>query len=92
VPTPLPPDLPATVARIGIVARWKPVHLGHAAVLEALVERLVQGAPVPDSAEVAPFRRLLAAAEHKRFQHGVILKVSERAFGSGRLIPITHAW
>lgn len=25
--------------RMGIVARWKPVHLGHAAVLEALVEQ-----------------------------------------------------
>jgi len=25
--------------RLGMVARWKPVHLGHAAVLEALVER-----------------------------------------------------
>jgi nicotinamide-nucleotide adenylyltransferase len=25
--------------RLGIVARWKPVHLGHAAVLESLVER-----------------------------------------------------
>jgi nicotinamide-nucleotide adenylyltransferase len=27
------------VPRIGMVARWKPVHLGHAAVLEALLER-----------------------------------------------------
>jgi nicotinamide-nucleotide adenylyltransferase len=26
------------IARLGMVARWKPVHLGHAAVLEALVE------------------------------------------------------
>jgi len=34
-----PPHLPARVGRIGIVARWKPVHLGHAAVLEALVDR-----------------------------------------------------
>ena len=31
--------IPARVARIGMVARWKPVHLGHAAVLEALLER-----------------------------------------------------
>ncbi|MBI3927993.1 MAG: hypothetical protein HY319_20795 [Armatimonadetes bacterium] len=30
--------LPAHAARLGIVARWKPVHLGHAAVLRALVE------------------------------------------------------
>ena len=28
--------LPARFARIGTVARWKPVHLGHAAMLEAL--------------------------------------------------------
>jgi nicotinamide-nucleotide adenylyltransferase len=28
-----------TVRRLGIVARWKPVHLGHAAVLEALLEQ-----------------------------------------------------
>jgi nicotinamide-nucleotide adenylyltransferase len=27
------------VARLGMVARWKPVHLGHAAVLESLLER-----------------------------------------------------
>jgi nicotinamide-nucleotide adenylyltransferase len=27
------------VGRLGMVARWKPVHLGHAAVLEALVAR-----------------------------------------------------
>lgn len=30
---------PGHVARIGMVARWKPVHRGHAAVLEALVAR-----------------------------------------------------
>ena len=29
-------------------------------------------------------------AEHKRWQSGVVLKVSEKAFGSGRLIPITR--
>ena len=32
-------ELPARVARLGMVARWKPVHAGHAAVLEALVAR-----------------------------------------------------
>jgi nicotinamide-nucleotide adenylyltransferase len=32
-------SLPEHVSRIGMVARWKPVHLGHAAVLEALVAR-----------------------------------------------------
>jgi nicotinamide-nucleotide adenylyltransferase len=34
-----PPVLPDRVARIGMVARWKPVHLGHAAVLDALRAR-----------------------------------------------------
>ncbi len=32
----------------------------------------------------------LRRSEHKRWQMGVILKVSEKAFGSGRLIPITR--
>jgi NAD+ synthase (glutamine-hydrolysing) len=31
----------------------------------------------------------MRAAEHKRTQMGVVLKVSEKAFGSGRMIPIT---
>jgi NAD+ synthase (glutamine-hydrolysing) len=35
--------------------------------------------------------RLPRAAEHKRWQHGVILKVSDRAFGTGRMVPITRA-
>jgi NAD+ synthetase len=33
-----------------------------------------------------PLRR----SEHKRWQMGVILKVSEKAFGTGRLMPITR--
>ncbi|MFQ5409471.1 MAG: NAD(+) synthase [Anaerolineales bacterium] len=32
----------------------------------------------------------LRQSEHKRWQTGVVLKVSEKAFGSGRLIPITR--
>jgi NAD+ synthase (glutamine-hydrolysing) len=32
----------------------------------------------------------LRRSEHKRWQMGVILKVSEQAFGTGRLIPITR--
>jgi NAD+ synthase (glutamine-hydrolysing) len=32
----------------------------------------------------------LRRSEHKRWQMGVILKVSRKAFGSGRLIPITR--
>ena len=33
------PALPDRVERIAMIARWKPVHLGHAAVLEALADR-----------------------------------------------------
>ncbi len=32
----------------------------------------------------------LRRSEHKRWQMGVVLKVSEKAFGTGRLIPITR--
>ena len=32
----------------------------------------------------------LRRSEHKRWQMGVILRVSERSFGRGRLIPITR--
>jgi len=32
----------------------------------------------------------LCRSEHKRWQLGVVLKVSDKAFGSGRLVPITR--
>ena len=32
----------------------------------------------------------LHRSEHKRWQMGVILKVSEKSFGTGRMIPITR--
>ncbi len=32
----------------------------------------------------------LRRSEHKRWHHGIILKVSEKAFGTGRLIPVTR--
>ena len=32
----------------------------------------------------------LRSSEHKRWQMGVVLKVSQKAFGSGRLMPITR--
>jgi NAD+ synthase (glutamine-hydrolysing) len=32
----------------------------------------------------------LRRSEHKRWQMGVVLKVSQKAFGSGRMIPITR--
>ena len=33
---------------------------------------------------------MMRAAEHKRWQAGVILKVSEKSFGRGRMMPITR--
>jgi NAD+ synthetase len=58
---------------------------------EALVQREVSG-ELPEGApdEIARFRRLIRGAEHKRWQAGIILKVSERAFGSGRMMPVTR--
>ncbi len=34
--------------------------------------------------------RALRRSEHKRWQAGVVLKVSKKAFGTGRMIPITR--
>ena len=55
-------------------------------VVAPAVEALVRGLPGPDR-----WRQSLRASEFKRWQHGVILKVSERAFGTGRMVPITRA-
>jgi len=57
------------------------------------IEALVQGTP-PDGgspAEWTRYRRLLRGAEHKRWQFGIALKVSDRAFGTGRMVPVTRA-
>lgn len=56
-------------------------------VVAPAVEALVRGLPAP---EAGRWRQSLRASEFKRWQHGVILKVSERAFGTGRMIPITR--
>jgi NAD+ synthase (glutamine-hydrolysing) len=45
------------------------------------MERLVQ-----ENRSDAALRR----SEHKRWQMGVVLKVSEKSFGTGRMIPITR--
>ena len=45
------------------------------------MERLVQA-----NRSDAALRR----SEHKRWQMGVVLKVSAKSFGSGRLMPITR--
>ena len=59
------------------------------------VEALIQGEPLPGCAtddEILHWRRAVGAAEHKRWQGGLVLKVTERAFGSGRLMPVTQRW
>lgn len=33
---------------------------------------------------------MMRASEHKRWQMGVVLKISDRAFGRGRMVPITR--
>lgn len=49
--------------------------------ISPVVERLIR-----ENRSNAVIRR----AEHKRWHMGVVLKVSEKAFGTGRLIPITR--
>lgn len=59
-----------------------------------IIEALAQQQPVPADApaiDVARYRRMLRSAEHKRWQFGIALKVSEHAFGTGRMIPVTRA-
>ena len=52
------------------------------------VEDVVQGQP--GGAEAERWRRALLTSEHKRWQHGIVLKVSEKAFGTGRMMPVTR--
>jgi NAD+ synthase (glutamine-hydrolysing) len=53
------------------------------------VEALVHGRE-PEG-ETDRWRRLLHASEHKRWHHGIVLKVSAKAFGTGRMVPVTRA-
>lgn len=61
-----------------------------------LVDALVQGAPrdvllaMAPEAELAELEARIAGAEFKRWQGPPILKVSEVAFGRGRLVPVSH--
>lgn len=58
-----------------------------------LVAGLLEGAPAPadaDPGELRDLERRVRAAEHKRWQAGIVLKVSRQAFGSGRLMPVTR--
>ena len=60
-------------------------------VVAPLLESLVLGTPPSPSADLDAWKSRLRTSEHKRFQHGIILKVSERAFGTGRMVPVTRA-
>ena len=61
-------------------------------VVAPLVEGLVQGTADASAPDLDAWKRRLRLSEHKRFQHGIILKVSERAFGTGRMVPVTRAF
>lgn len=59
--------------------------------ISPMAEALVAGTtPVGPLDELPRLRRLYRGAEHKRWQAGIILKVSERAFGTGRMMPVTR--
>ena len=49
------------------------------------VEAIVAGALHDPELEAS-----IRAAEHKRWQAGIVLKVSAKAFGTGRMIPVTR--
>lgn len=59
-----------------------------------IAEALVQGTATPEGADedtIARFRTMLWRSEHKRWQAGIVLKVSEKSFGTGRMLPVTRA-
>lgn len=58
-----------------------------------VVEALVSGSAVPPGTPPDEVERLAArirAAEHKRWQAGIVLKLSEKSFGTGRMMPVTQ--
>ncbi len=55
------------------------------------VEAIVANRPGAGPANEA-LRAAVRRAEGKRVVHGIVLKVSEWAFGSGRLVPVTRAY
>jgi NAD+ synthase (glutamine-hydrolysing) len=84
------------------VARWADAH--RAAIPAFILDRHPTAELRPDQVDpfdypvVAPAmealvrsHRLPRSAEHKRWQHGVILKVSDKSFGTGRMMPITRS-
>lgn len=65
------------------------------AAVSPLAAAVARQQPLPAGAapaDVERVRRLAAGSEHKRRQAGIVLKLSERAFGSGRMIPVTKRW
>jgi NAD+ synthase (glutamine-hydrolysing) len=59
-------------------------------VVAPLLESLVLGASPATAPDLERWERRLRTSEHKRFQHGIILKVTERAFGTGRCSRYTR--
>ncbi len=51
---------------------------------------LARAAGLPGEAMEAGLARMVRASEHKRRQAGVVLKVSDAAFGSGRMMPVAR--
>jgi hypothetical protein len=45
-----------------------------------------------DRATVERVVRLVVRSEHKRWQAAPVLRVSSRAFGSGRRMPLAQRW
>jgi NAD+ synthetase len=62
-------------------------------VVAPVVDAIVRGeGNTGGDADVASLARSIHSAEHKRWQSGIVLKVSEKAFGTGRMVPVTHSW
>ncbi|MFO0584800.1 MAG: NAD+ synthase [Anaeromyxobacter sp.] len=65
-------------------------------ILEAYVEQRLPAAEIVarghDEATVRRVLRMVVGSEYKRRQAAPVLKVSEKAFGEGRRLPIAHGW
>jgi NAD+ synthase (glutamine-hydrolysing) len=70
------------------------------AVLDEILRRYVESMANADSivaegfdrATVERVVRLVVRSEHKRWQAAPVLRVSSRAFGSGRRMPLAQRW
>ncbi len=100
----LGPLADVTKPQVMALAHW--LNAAHTAIPSFILERPPSAELKPnqvdpfDYAKIAPALEhlvqnnrshpALRRSEHKRWQMGVVLKVSQKAFGSGRLIPITR--